>query len=48
MNLIAELKRRNVGFAEVWDRYSPPDLCKKAPSADYRYYCCGVGLIRLD
>ena len=26
---------REVGFAEVWDEYGPPDLCRKADNGDY-------------
>ncbi|MEO6228436.1 MAG: hypothetical protein ABIO61_11360, partial [Thermomonas sp.] len=27
---------RKVGFVDVWERYGPPDLCKKDASGDYR------------
>jgi TolB-like protein len=27
---------RKVGFAALWDRYGPPDLCKKDSNGDYR------------
>ncbi len=27
---------RKVGFAELWDQYGPPDLCRKDPNGDYR------------
>jgi TolB-like protein len=27
---------RKVGFAELWDQYGPPDLCRKAANGDYR------------
>jgi len=26
---------RKVGFAELWDQYCPPDLCKKNDQGDY-------------
>jgi TolB-like protein len=27
---------RKVGFAELWDQYGPPDLCRKDANGDYR------------
>jgi len=27
---------RKVGFAELWDQYGPPDLCRKGANGDYR------------
>jgi hypothetical protein len=27
---------RKVGYAELWDQYGPPDLCRKDANGDYR------------